>query len=228
MVKHCVFTHLAKFLPRAVGAWLVVTAFGVSQASETGLRGPSGRGFTGFSVYSATGYQNATVKTTNLRVAGANIALPNRSETTDSSFWLVGLDYTHVFDNRFSLGAQLDYYPKSTQYAISISPGYEVNDRVMGYLRFGWASVPTTVEQGPARAQKNLRLNAYFGGVGTRVNLYRGIFAYAELRYSEVERVDFSSSVNQTVAPGVVVPVLIEGSANTSAINVFLGLGYRF
>ncbi|UOD50965.1 outer membrane protein [Orrella daihaiensis] len=197
-------------------------------ASEAGLGASSDKGFTGLSLYTATGYQHTTIKGENLRVQGTNITLPSRTEKTNGSFWLVGLDYTHVFANRMSLGAQFDYYPKSGQYALSISPGYQFNETVLGYLRFGWANVPTTVEQGVGQPSYKTWLNAYFAGIGAKVNITRGLFAYAELRYSEVDRLNFTSTADVTVAPGVVRSVPIEGSADTSAINAFIGLGYRF
>lgn len=206
---------------------------GDALAAETGLRTSTGLGFTGFSVYTATGYQNATINTSNLRaqsigVPGIDSNLPSQSDSMDSTFWLVGLDYTHVFANQFSLGAQFDYYPKSGQYALSVSPGYEFNDRVLGYVRLGWANVPTTINQGVGQPSYKTWLNAYFVGVGTKVNIYRGIYGYAELRYSTLERLNFTRTENYSVAPGITVPVRIEGSADTTAINAFIGLGYRF
>jgi len=199
-----------------------------ADASETGLLGGSATGFTGFSIYTATGLQHATVKGNDLRVQGTDIKLPSQSETTHSSFWLVGLDYTHVFGNQFSLGAQVDYYPKSTQVALSVSPGYQFNDTVLGYVKLGWVSVPFTVDQGPGRSSYETRQSAYFVGVGAKVNLDRGVFAYAELRYSEVERFDFTSWADVPVAPGRSMSVPIQGSADTMAVNAFIGLGYRF
>lgn len=198
-----------------------------AQDTDTKLFGGSAKGFTGLSIYTATGYQNATVKGTNLRLQGTNITLPSQSETTHGSFWLVGLDYTYVFENKFSLGAQVDYYPRKGQVAVSISPGYEFNDRVLGYMRFGWASVPTTVEQGAGYPSYETRLNAYFAGVGAKVNIYRGVYGFAEIRYSEVERLNFTGS---TVLPNMpqLGPVPIQGSADTTAVNAFIGLGYRF
>ena len=163
------------FLLSALCLWLFER---VATASESGLRGAPDHGFGGFSVYTATGYQNATVKGNNLRVQGKDIALPSQSETISSTFWLVGLDYTHIFANQLSLGTQFDYYPKSGQYALSVSPGYQFNDRVLGYARFGWANVPTTVEQGAGLPNYKKWVSAYFVGVGTRVNIYRGVFAY--------------------------------------------------
>lgn len=217
--------YLVCWFALGLGFWMTQTqAF----ASGQGLRADSGRGFTGWSIYTATGYQQAKIHISNLRVQGTNVALPSRSETTNSTFWLVGLDYTHVFDNQFSLGAQVDYYPRSTQVALSISPGYQFNDFVLGYVRLGWASVPTTVGQGPGRSSYETRLDAYFAGIGAKVNLYDGVFAYAELRYSQVERLNFTSSTNVTLAPGRVVSVPIQGSADTTAANAFIGLGYRF
>lgn len=224
-------TSQSALMPRKVAGFLAF-CLGICsstvQASESGLLGGSGKGFTGLSIYTATGYQNATVKGTNLRVQGTDIVLPSPSETTDSSFWLVGLDYTYVFDSRFSLGAQVDYYPRKGQVALSLSPGYEFNDTVLGYVRFGWASVPTTIEQGAGRPSDETRLSAYFAGVGAKVNLYRGVFAYVELRYSELQRLNFTGFADVTVAPGRVRSVPIQGSADTTAVNAFIGLGYRF
>jgi len=199
-----------------------------SLAAETGRSLTSERGFTGLSIYTATGYQNATTKGSNLRVQGTNVTLPSRSESTNSTFWLTGLDYTYVFDNQFSLGTQFDYYPKSGQYALSVSPGYEFNDRVLGYVRLGWVNVPTTIEPGGGQSNYKVWQNAYFAGIGTKVNIYRGLYGYAELRYSEVERLNFTGTADVTVAPGVVRSVPIQGSADTTAVNAFIGLGYRF
>ena len=213
--------------PFAVGATVGALAAGNALASETGLRTSSGKGFTGFSVYTATGFQNATIKGSNLRVQGTNTPLPSQTEHKDSTFWLLGLDYTYVFKNQLSLGAQFDYYPKSGQYALSVSPGYEFNDRVMGYLRLGWANVPTTVEPGPSQPSYKTWLNAYFVGVGTKVNIYRGVFGFAEVRYSEVERLNFTGSAVLPAAPQLG-PVPIQGSIDTTAVNAFIGLGYRF
>lgn len=199
-----------------------------SHASGAGLRAPSATGFTGLSIYTATGYQHATTKGSDLRVRGTDIRLPSRSETTHSTFWLLGVDYTHVFSNQVSLGAQFDYYPKSGQYALSISPGYQFNDRVLGYVRLGWVDVPMTVAQGPGQPNRKVWKNAYFAGLGAKVNIYRGIYGFAEVRYSEVEPLNFTGTTNVTVAPGVVRPVPIQGTANTSAVNAFIGIGYRF
>jgi len=77
-------THLYKKIsqfyvsPYVVGLLLVfslstaVTAVRANETDtkETGLFGGSAKGFTGLSIYTATGYQHATGKTTNLRVQG--------------------------------------------------------------------------------------------------------------------------------------------------------------
>lgn len=225
-------------LPIGLVRWLLsgMVAIGLgtsaanAQEADTKLFGGSAKGFTGLSIYTATGYQHATVKTSNTRarVMGNDILLPSVTETTHSTFWLTGLDYTYVFNNKFSLGAQVDYYPKSTQVALSISPGYEFSDRVLGYLRFGWASVPYTVQRGGGTPTYETRLDAYFAGVGAKVNLYRGIYAFGEIRYSQVERVNFTATLDYEVLPGTKISVPVQGSADTTAVNAFIGLGYRF
>ncbi len=204
------------------------TATTAVNETKTGFLGDSSKGFSGASIYTATGLQQATVEGFDLRVRDTDIRLPSTRKTSNGTFWLVGLDYTHVFENQFSLGAQFDYYPRKGQIALSMSPGYVFNDQVMSYLRFGWAYVPTTIDQGAGRSSVETKLNAYFGGAGARVNLYRGVFAYAEIRYAKVERLNFTSWADVTVAPGQTLSVPIEGSADTSAVNAFIGLGYRF
>ena len=230
----CLLTGVARGLAGSLllGASMMClgTSVAVAQDPDTKFFGGSAKGFTGLSIYTATGYQHATVKTSNLKaqVLGTDVPLPSVKETTHSTFWLTGLDYTYVFDNKFSLGAQVDYYPKSTQVALSISPGYEFSDRVLGYMRLGWASVPYTVQRGGGIPSYKTRLDAYFAGVGAKVNLYRGIYAFAEVRYSEVERVNFTAMRDYEVLPGTQVSVPIQGTADTTAVNAFIGLGYRF
>jgi opacity protein-like surface antigen len=112
--------------------------------------------------------------------------------------------------------------------AFSVSPGYEFNERVLGYMRLGWASVPYTIRRGSGLPNYKTRLDAYFAGVGAKVNLYRGIYAFAEVRYSEVERVNFTAMRDYEVLPGTQISVPIQGTADTTAVNAFIGLGYRF
>lgn len=176
-------------------------------------------GFSGFSIYTATGYQTATVKSSDLRIQNTNIRLPYRSLNTSTSFWLTGLNYTHVFENQFALGGQVEYYPISRQVAVSVSPGYAFNDSLMGYLKLGWANVPTTVEQGLGRPSYKTNLNAVFAGFGVKAMIYGGVFGYAELTFAQLERLNFTGSAGR---------ISVAGQINTTAINAVIGLGYRF
>lgn len=196
-----------------LGLLVVAASTGGTQASAQEA------GFSGFSIYTATGHQTATVKFSDIRLQNTNIRVPSRSLYTDTNFWLTGLNYTHVFDNGFALGGQLEYYPISRQVALSVSPGYQFNDAVLGYLKLGWAYVPTTVDQGPARPSYQTNLNAVFAGFGAKAMIYRGVFGYAELTFAQLERLNFTSTVG---------PFPVSGQIDTSAINAVIGLGYRF
>ena len=176
-------------------------------------------GFSGFSIYTATGYQTATVKFSDVRVQNTNIRLPAQNLYTDTNFWLTGLNYTRVFTNQLALGGQIEYYPISRQVAISLSPGYQFNDSVLGYLKLGWAYVPTTIDQGPGRPSYKTNLNAVFAGFGVKAMLYRGVFGYAELTFAQLERLHFTSWAG---------PFPVSGQMDTSAINAVIGIGYRF
>lgn len=182
---------------------------------ETGLASS----LTGWSIYTGSGYQNARVEVSGVRVRHTNIALPSSEYHSDSSFWLTGLNYTRVFDTRFSFGAQIEYYPINGQMAVSVSPGYALNDSMLSYLKLGWANVPTTVDQGPGRQSLETNLNAFFVGAGVKMMVYQGVFGYAELTYSQLERLNFTGFVDS---------VPIQGSADITAVNAMIGLGYRF
>jgi len=229
MLKHHFYAAFIRF-PSVL--LLVVLAAGIfmagSAVAQADISGGSAKGFTGVSIFTATGLQYAMVDGSDLRVRGTDIALPSVRETTQGILWVVGLDYTHVFANQFSLGVQAEYQPSKDQIALSMSPGYAFNKRVMGYFRFGWASVPTTIAQGPGSPSLEKNLNAYFGGIGAKVNLDRGVFVFAEIRYARVDRFDFVSSANVSLVPGQSMTVPVQGSADTTAINTFIGLGYRF
>ena len=210
----------ASFLSNCLFCCLValalVASVGTADATEATVTRST---FTGLSVYTATGYQHTMVKASDLRVQGTDIRLPSERMTTDGSFWFTGLDYTHVFANQFSLGGQVEYYPRSGQVTLSVAPGYAFNDHWLGYVKFGWAYVPTTFDQGPGQPSAKENLNAVFAGVGAKRMIYDGFFAYAELRYAQVERVNFKRVVG-------VIP--IQGRVDVTAVNAIIGLGYRF
>lgn len=178
-----------------------------------------GQAFAGFSIYSGTGYQHSIVKVGDVRVRNTSIAMPSESYYNDGSFWITGLNYTHALGHNYTLGAQIEYFPISTQVSLSVSPGYAFNDRVMGYLKAGWAYVPTTVDQGPGRNNYKVNLNGAFAGVGVRALITPHIFGYAELTYARLQNLSFTSWVG---------PYPISGNASTEAYNVTVGLGYRF
>ena len=206
-------------LPRWIHCSLAaISIAGVSNVSANGA-GLAQSAFTGLSVYTATGYQHTMAKASDIRIQGTDIRLPSERTTTDGSFWFTGLDYTHVFANQFSLGAQVEYYPRSGQVTLSVAPGYAFNDRWLGYVKFGWAYVPTTFDQGPGQPGIKRNLNTVFAGVGAKRMIYRGLFGYAELRYAQVERVNFNRVVG-------VIP--IQGRVDVTAVNAIIGLGYRF
>ncbi len=198
---------------------ILVATLGLFGATAVASDNPPQRGLAGLSIYTATGYQHTMIEASDMRVRNTNIRLPSERSSTNGSFWFAGVDYTHVFANQFSLGAQFEYYPRSGQVTLSVSPGYAFNDQWLGYVKFGWAYVPTKIDQGPGLPSNTVNLNAVFAGIGAKRMIYRGLFGYAELRYAQVERVNFTSMVNS---------IPIEGSANTQAVNAIIGLGYRF
>jgi hypothetical protein len=195
--------------------WLVFSASSLS--CQTVLAQTSA--FTGPSIYTATGYQYGSVKISDVRVSGTNVGIRLPNYYSNGSFWLTGLNYTHVFKNNLSLGGQVEYYPISQQLSISISPGYAFNDRFLGYLKLGWVNGSSTVDQGPGRQPYKVNLNGVVAGAGIKASIFKGVFGYAEFNYAQFERLSFTSWAG---------PFPISGNADTKAYSVVIGLGYKF
>ena len=194
--------------------WAVMVIFlpaGDALAQNSVFQGPS--------VYTATGYQYGSVRLNDVRVRDTDINVPIPNYYTNGSFWLTGVNYTHVFANDLSLGAQLEYYPISQQVSVSISPGYAFNEQVLGYLKLGWVYGSSTVDQGPGRQAYKVNLNGVVAGMGVRAMIYQGVFGYVEFNYAQFERLSFTSWAG---------PIPITGNADTKAYNAVIGIGYQF
>lgn len=175
--------------------------------------------FTGPSIYTATGYQYGSVRLNDVRVRNTSIGVQIPNYYSTGSFWLTGLNYTHVFKNNLSLGGQVEYYPISEQVSVSISPGYAFNDAFLGYLKLGWIYGSSKVDQGPGRQAYKVNLNGVVAGIGVKAMIFKGIFGYVEFNYAQFERLNFTSWAG---------PIPITGNADTKAYNAVIGLGYQF
>jgi opacity protein-like surface antigen len=175
--------------------------------------------FKGLSVYTATGLQKGSVTLSDVTVSNTNIPVPTNDYHSTGTPWMVGLNYAHALSSRITLAAQIDYFPVSQQVALSILPGYEFTSRTLGYIRLGWVHAPSTVDQGPGRAAYKVNLNGVVGGIGAKYLVTPNLYGFVELNYVKFEQLRFTSWVGQ---------IPITGNANSQAVNLLLGVGYRF
>jgi len=175
--------------------------------------------FTGLSAYTATGFQSGSVHLDNVRIRNTsfNVQAPNYHST--GTPWLIGLNYTYVFKNKVSLGAQVEFFPVSKQVALSLTPGFQFNEKILGYLKLGWVHAPSTVDQGPGRKAYDVNLNGLVAGLGAKYLFTKNLYGFLEVNAVQFQKLNFTSWQGS---------IPIEGSATTRAQNILLGVGYRF
>lgn len=191
----------------------------MAQVAKTETSTTVASNFLGFSALTAIGLQSGTVKLDNVRLRNTpyNVQLPNYHST--GTPWLVGVNYTYVFKNSVTLGGQLEYFPVSQQMAISLTPGFQFNEKIHGYLKFGWIRAPSTVDQGPGRKSYDVDLYGIVAGLGAKYGFTQNLYGFLEVNTAQFQKLNFTSW--QGALP-------IEGSATTRAQNIMLGMGYRF
>jgi len=175
--------------------------------------------FSGVSIFTSGGFQSGSVKLENVRVRNTSFSVPAENLHSTGNSWLIGLNYTHMFQNSTSLGAQVEFFPVSKQVILSVTPGFQFTDDVQGYLKLGWVHAPSTVDQGPGRRAYNVNLHGMVAGLGTKVAFAKNFYGFIEINYVQLQKLNFTSWEG---------PIPIEGTAKTSAQNVMLGVGYRF
>jgi opacity protein-like surface antigen len=175
--------------------------------------------FTGLSIYTAAGLQSGSVYLDNVRVRNTTYTVNAPNYHSTGTPWLIGLNYTHVFKNNVSLGAQLDFFPVSKQFALSIAPGFQFNEKTLGYLKLGWVHAPSTVDQGPGRTPYSVDLNGLVVGLGAKYLFTKSLYGFLEVNVVQFQKLNFTSWQGN---------IPIEGSATTKAQNIMLGVGYRF
>ena len=198
---------------------LFASSLASAQHKEAHTSTPTTSSFTGFSVFTATGLQTGSVHLDNVRIRNTsyNVQAPNYHST--GTPWLIGLNYAYVFKNNVSLGAQLEYFPVSKQVALSLTPGFQFNEKMQGYLKLGWVHAPSTVDQGPGRKAYDVDLNGLVAGLGAKYLFTKNLYGFLEINVVQFQKLNFTSW--QGTIP-------IEGSATTRAQNILLGVGYRF
>jgi opacity protein-like surface antigen len=196
-----------------------VLAFALSTTFALPLAHAQTSPFTGVSIFTSGGFQSGSVKLENVRVRNTRFSVPVENLHSTGNSWLIGLNYTHVFQNSTSLGAQVEFFPVSKQVALSLTPGYQFNEKILGYLKLGWVHAPSTVDQGPGRKAYDVNLNGLVAGLGAKYLFTKNLYGFLEVNAVQFQKLNFTSWEGS---------IPIEGLATTRAQNILLGVGYRF
>jgi expansin (peptidoglycan-binding protein) len=107
----------------------------------------------GVSVQLGTGYEQGWLRFKDVKLTRSNTRLDMQDVSNSGVPLVLGLGYTKVLGASATLGGLVEYNPISNRAALSIVPGYMLNEQVQGYLKLGWVYATTSVDQGPgARA----------------------------------------------------------------------------
>jgi hypothetical protein len=217
--KGCVNERLFQWTLSLAAIALLAPNAVVAQQTETRPVNVVASNFTGLSAFTATGFQSGSVHLDNVRIRNTsfNVQAPNYHST--GTPWLIGLNYTYVFKNKVSLGAQVEFFPVSKQVALSLTPGFQFNEKILGYLKLGWVHAPSTVDQGPGRQAYDVNLNGLVAGLGAKYLFTKNLYGFLEVNTVKFQPLNFTSWQGS---------IPIEGSATTRAQNILLGVGYRF
>ena len=203
--------------------------------------------FEGFDVHAGSGYESRKTKIENFRLS----ALPNTVITANTSNGssvplVIGFGYTAAINDKYTLGAAVDYNvlkSKSvhsdvyvngvlqnngggtnrvkTNYGISFTPGYAIDKETLLYGKVGysWLSSECTNDDGTACSGVNV--NAYDFGLGAKRLINSNAYIFGEASYQQY--VKKSMAVATTNPAGT-----LTYDINGSAYRLIVGAGYKF
>uniref|UniRef100_UPI004048A644 outer membrane protein n=1 Tax=Orrella sp. TaxID=1921583 RepID=UPI004048A644 len=232
-----------KILVAAIAtAGLTMSGAAMAQSAFEGFYGQVSTGFESNTVDSAqdTGQDNNGVA--NL----SNIASPS----VNSAPLVLGLGYTFLVKDKFTLGLGVDYsaltqttntvgfyYPGtgstnvynynftvSNRFSLFVTPGYAIDRDKLAYVKLGYTNQRIKYSQtNCCSAPSNTdNVNGYVLGLGYKQILTQGLYAFVEANYYAYEKSRLSSTYAD--GPGGTV----SASPSSSAYNFLVGVGYKF
>lgn len=187
--------------------------------------------FTGITIEAASGYQNMRITAKDLSASVGNIttALPNNIPPKNISGVPYAFNYGYIagLTNRTTLGARLEYNPRTSRYAAVILPGYVISENTQGYLRMGYAYMASTIDVKLPGVQSQIQKAYFYGptiGIGIKYNAFNNFYIYYELNYYQYRDVGLAATTpgqfGQTIR--------LTGTASSRVSNMLIGIGYRF
>jgi hypothetical protein len=200
----------------------------------------------------STGYEKNTASSAQL-TGTDNGGVPNLSNSANpssgSSPLVLGLGYTFLIKDKYTLGLGVDYsalsqdtsvtgfyYPGISsnvydyKYSISnrvnlfIAPGFAVDRDKLIYVKFGYSTQNVQYSQTNccSTPSNKAQVNGYGLGLGYKQMIANGFYGFAEANYYSYSSAGMASTYSD--GPGGAV----SSSPKFNAYNFLLGLGYRF
>ncbi len=209
--------------------------------------------FEGFYGQVSTGFEHNVVE--NATATGQDFGgVANVSNTVSPSVnsapLVLGLGYTFLVKDKFTLGLGVDYsaltqttntvgfyYPGtgstnvynynftvSNRFSLFVTPGYAIDRDKLAYVKLGYTNQRIKYSQtNCCSAPSNTdNVNGYVLGLGYKQTITQGLYAFAEANYYAYEKSSLSSTY--TDGPGGTV----SASPSSSAYNLLVGVGYKF
>lgn len=200
----------------------------------------------------STGYENNTARSAQL-TGTDNGGVPNLSNSANpnsgASPLVVGLGYTFLIENKYTLGLGLDYsalsqdtavtgfyypgvsaavydykYSISNRINIFIAPGLAIDKDKLAYFKLGYSTQNVQYSQTNccSSPSNKAQISGYGLGLGYKQMIANGFYGFTEVNYYSYGSVGIASAYSD--GPGGTV----SSSPNFNAYNFLLGLGYRF
>lgn len=200
----------------------------------------------------STGYEKNTASSAQL-TGTDNGGVPNLSNTTNPSSGaaplVVGLGYTFLIKNKYTLGLGLDYsvlsqdtsvagfyYPGTSgdvydyKYSISnrvnlfIAPGFAIDRDKLVYFKLAYSTQNVQYSQTNccSTPSNKAQISGYGLGLGFKQMIANGFYGFTEANYYSYGSAGMVSAY--TDGPGG----SVRSNPNFNAYNFLVGLGYRF
>ncbi len=233
---------ISAILAAIASAGLTMSGHAVAQSAFEGFYGQVSTGFERNVV------ENATA--TGQDFGGVANVSNTVSPSANSAPLVLGLGYTFLVKDKFTLGLGVDYsaltqttnaagffYPGtgstdvydynftvSNRFSLFVTPGYAIDRDKLAYVKLGYSNQRLKYSQtNCCSAPSNTdSVNGYVLGVGYKQIITQGLYAFVEANYYGYESASLSSTY--TDGPGGTV----SGSPSSSAYNVLVGVGYKF
>jgi hypothetical protein len=209
--------------------------------------------FEGFYGQVSTGFESNTVDSARLTgqdFGGVANVSNTVSPSVNSAPLVLGLGYTFLVKDKFTLGLGIDYstltqttnasgffYPGtgftdvydynftvSNRFSLFVSPGYAIDRDKLAYVKVGYTNQRLKYSQTNCCSvpSNTDNVNGYTLGLGYKQIITQGLYAFIEANYYAYEKASLSSTY--TDGPGGTV----SSNPSSSAYNILVGVGYKF